>query len=104
MCWSVSRRVLVVVLAVVLGTACSSTLTAAPIGPDFIARLSARISYTLQLLQPAAASPSAKRTRVGPITIDPYGEETKGSNPSTMGMCIDPNGHQGSCPEVGGAG
>ena len=101
MLWSVSRRVLVVVLAVVLGTACSPTLMAAPVAPDVIARLTARLSYVLQHAQlPLTKSPTNKSSRSGGTTsIDLDSDGTKWNNPSSMGTCIDPSGQL--CPGGG---
>lgn len=105
MLWSVSRRVLVVVLAVVLGIACSPTVMAAPIGPDVIARLTARLSYVLQHAQhPLTKSPTNKRSRSGGTTSIDLDGGTIGSNPSTMGSCVDPHGQTGSCPGIEGPG
>lgn len=103
MYWSVSRRVLVGVLVVFLGTAFSSSLTAAPIGPDVIARFSAKLTYTLRLWQQQPATSSvAKGSQLDrTVYIDPDGETTKGGNPATMGSCVDPNGFGRPCPGGG---
>lgn len=99
----VSRRALVVVLVVILGTALSSPLTAAPYGPDVIARFAARLVQALQAWQqPLPAGQEAKRSlSTGVIYLDPDDEKTKGGNPSTMGSCIDPWGVERPCPGGG---